>query len=186
MLPADSVTGVGKTFGVGFCAQCGKSFLHHTQDRKKRFCSNACRQKSYRRNIDPKSGSWASLRARAEKGAATKRAIAKRKVCEWCGVEYWATGNNAGHMLYCGGACKQAAYRARKGLSPTAVSILQELLTCYGQATLQSRIARHPALIESGYVHEVPSRYGSFWSVSPKGRAFLLTLKCKDAPCTPN
>lgn len=91
------------------CSQCGK--LH---ERYSQYCSNACKQKAYRKRHNPKSGSWENRKARAQNAVRTKQWVIKTIVCEHCGEERSFTVAQCTNRIYCSDKCKQAAYRQRK------------------------------------------------------------------------
>lgn len=90
------------------CEVCGLYFGSPRKD--KRFCSDACKQKSYRLAH----GRAGSYHEAAKRGAETKAAQSHRLICEHCGQEYKRDGKALSHSRYCAPACKQAAYRKRK------------------------------------------------------------------------
>lgn len=96
----------------GECDVCGNPYLAGRRD--KRFCSTACRQRAYRLRRDPKAVSGRSAAAR--KAAATKRDKVEAVTCRVCGRVVMRDGNSAPRAMYCSNACKQNAYRARRGL----------------------------------------------------------------------
>ena len=107
------------------CSTCDKLFAK--KETKQLYCSPACKQKAYRLSHGQRSDSWNVLRERARKGAETKAGMSVLKVCECCGAEFYATGNNYGLVMYCSPACKQKAYRARKLASiPNPIDDYQE------------------------------------------------------------
>lgn len=101
------------TFYGKTCEFCEKFFKPARQDA--RFCSDACKQKAYRRRADPEVGTIHREKQRQTNIAITKQMTTKSLNCECCGrplVVSVATTN----LIYCSNACKQKAYRQRKSL----------------------------------------------------------------------
>ena len=92
------------------CEFCEKFFKPARHDA--RFCSDACKQKAYRRRIDPEVGSIHREKQRQTNIAITKQMTTKQVVCELCGREM-TVGVNHTNLAYCSNACKQKAYRQR-------------------------------------------------------------------------
>lgn len=93
------------------CKWCDHPFRKTRSDAK--FCSDACKQKAYRRRADPAVGSVAREMQRQQKIKTTKRERQKRIVCETCGWEFERSIIETNRM-YCSDACKQRAYRQRR------------------------------------------------------------------------
>lgn len=93
------------------CSHCEKLHRRHSQ-----YCSDACKQKAYRRRKDPGSGDWLRKSERAQKAVHTKQTTYVKLVCEHCGDERSWTIASGALRRYCSEKCKQAAYRRRKAL----------------------------------------------------------------------
>ena len=93
------------------CEQCGRAFRPCRSDA--RFCSQACKQRAYRRRVDPDVGSAARETARQEATYFTKHTRTKQLCCEHCGRELVMSVAST-NLRYCSNACKQKAYRARR------------------------------------------------------------------------
>lgn len=93
------------------CMWCGKSF--HVVRAGSMYCSKACKQKAYRRRVDPEVGSIQREKQRQENIAITKQITTKVLNCECCG-RMLEVGINHTNLMYCSDACKQKAYRQRK------------------------------------------------------------------------
>ena len=95
------------------CEFCGHFFKPARKDG--RFCSQSCKQKAYRRRVDPDVGSISREKQRKANIDLTKHTKTKELCCEQCGrtlIVSIATTN----LAYCSNACKQKAYRKRKAL----------------------------------------------------------------------
>lgn len=88
------------------CWICGKHFQARRIDA--RYCSNACRQKAYRR----KKGSSSTMEEITAKRLFTKRHTGTMVECLFCGYKFSIDGTQGG-KLYCSASCKQKAYRKR-------------------------------------------------------------------------
>lgn len=92
------------------CAVCGAAMLGNN---KRRFCSDACRQKWYRQGKAEEEGrTYGDTHARAKKTARTKATQRHEDTCKQCGRAIVFDGN-ATRRRYCSDRCRQAAYRAR-------------------------------------------------------------------------
>lgn len=93
------------------CEMCDKFFKPARRDG--RFCSNACKQKAYRRRVDPEVGSIHREKQRKDNIAITKQLKTKKLECACCGrpLEVSIRYTN---LMYCSNACKQKAYRQSK------------------------------------------------------------------------
>jgi len=96
------------------CEMCEKPYKPARRD--SRFCSDACKQKAYRRRTDPEVGSVHREKQRQTKIAITKRMTTKELNCEVCGRKLTVSIIRT-NLRYCSDACKQKAYRDRKSLT---------------------------------------------------------------------
>lgn len=94
-----------------YCEWCERFFSPVRKDA--RFCSDACKQKAYRRRVDPEVGSIHREKQRQTNIAITKQLVTKKLACDWCGrpLEVSVLHTN---LMYCSNACKQKAYRQRR------------------------------------------------------------------------
>ena len=90
------------------CTYCGK--LH---DGRGKYCSSACKQAAYRRRVDSEVGQPGRRSAGAHKATVTKHENVRLMHCQHCGAAIMISATESARM-YCGAACKQAAYRARR------------------------------------------------------------------------
>jgi hypothetical protein len=93
------------------CEVCERTFRPARRDA--RFCSQACKQRAYRRRVDPEVGSIHRERQRQTHINITKQETRKQIVCAVCGWEFERSILET-NRIYCSNACKQRAYRARK------------------------------------------------------------------------
>lgn len=100
-----------KTVLYKICEMCGHGYQPARSD--SRFCSDACKQKSYRRRVDPEVGSVHREKQRQTNIAITKQMTTKTLNCACCGRPL-EVGINHTNLMYCSAACKQKAYRQRK------------------------------------------------------------------------
>jgi hypothetical protein len=95
------------------CQQCKTLFDYKP---RAKYCSDSCKQSAYRTRVNPLSGTRASIKERAQLGARTKQRTETKLVCAQCGRDtYWSVAEST-NRLYCGDACRQKSYRARKFL----------------------------------------------------------------------
>jgi len=93
------------------CEMCEHYFRPTRRDA--RFCSQACKQKAYRRRADPEMGTVHREKQRQTNIAITKQTKIKTIVCDTCGREFVRTILHT-NQIYCTPACKQKAYRQRQ------------------------------------------------------------------------
>lgn len=93
------------------CEWCERFFKPARRDAK--FCCDACKQKAYRRRVDPEVGSIHREKQRQTNIAITKQMTTKELNCACCGRNL-VVGINHTNIEYCSNACKQKAYRQRK------------------------------------------------------------------------
>lgn len=98
-------------FGYKTCEMCGRGYRAARSDA--RFCSNACKQRAYRRRADPDVGTIHREKQRQTNIAITKQVTAKTVICETCGRPIHTSVLHT-NLMYCSPACKQKAYRQRK------------------------------------------------------------------------
>lgn len=101
------------TFYGKTCEFCEKFFKPARRDA--RFCSDACKQKAYRRRADPEVGTIHREKQRQTNIAITKHMTTKTLNCEYCGRSLEVSVSHT-NLLYCSNACKQAAYRQRQSV----------------------------------------------------------------------
>lgn len=103
-----------KAIQYKICEICGQGYKPGRGDSQ--YCSSACKQKAYRRRVDPEVGSIHREKQRQTNIAITKQMTTKTLNCECCGRKLEVSINHT-NLMYCSNACKQKAYRARKAQS---------------------------------------------------------------------
>lgn len=100
-------------FRYAICEFCGKGYRQVRSSSL--YCSVACKQRAYRRRADPEVGSVQRFEQRQMNIAITKQMTTKTLNCACCGRKL-EVGVNHTNLMYCSNACKQKAYRQRKGV----------------------------------------------------------------------
>lgn len=134
-----------------FCEMCGKSYAPGRADSM--FCSDACKQKAYRRRVDPEVGSIHREKQRQTNIAITKQMTTKELDCAVCGRHLHVSISHT-NLAYCSNACKQKAYRARKAADVAADAIAATKPTLAG---LNEKLALVPALA-GHYIEQIPGK----------------------------
>lgn len=111
-----------------WCEQCGGPI----KKERSKFCSDACRQKAYRRRLDPQTGTYERQKERIRNGVMTKADTTLKSVCAQCGLDFYRTGTQV-LVEYCSNACKQKAYRARKKVSSTTWAVGDRVISDTGR-----------------------------------------------------
>lgn len=93
------------------CEWCEKSFK--VVRAGSMYCSDACKQKAYRKRVDPEVGSIHREKQRQTNIAITKQMTTKELDCAVCGRHLHVSISHT-NLAYCSNACKQKAYRERK------------------------------------------------------------------------
>jgi ferredoxin len=105
-----------KAIQYKICEICGQGYKPGRGDSM--YCSDACKQKAYRRRVDPEVGSIHREKQRQTNIAITKQMTTKELDCAVCGRHLHVSINHT-NLAYCSNACKQKAYRARRASKPT-------------------------------------------------------------------
>jgi hypothetical protein len=89
------------------CDQCKQGFFARRIDAK--FCGAACRVANKRPKPE-----WDVKRKAAALALETKRGQRFERHCDHCGRQFFVDGTRT-NQVYCGAACRQKVYRARRG-----------------------------------------------------------------------
>lgn len=102
---------MAKKLRMKSCDFCGNPFEPH--DARQKYCSAACKQATYRRNVDSLVGSAWRQKAQIEAAVETKRNTLKEVTCPVCNRVFTAEIIRT-QLTYCSAACKQKAYRKKR------------------------------------------------------------------------